>query len=328
MKSELDEISSKRGYRSARALFWRRSVADEIEAVRHVRPPFKREKCAVNSSAGKLAMTRDTGSASQRLAGTTRRVTNPRVANRRLPERIAIRVLDVAVASSMLVLTTPLMLAIAVLIKFDSPGPVLFRHVRVGKNRRRRTRSDYRGPDRRNVDSPGQPFELYKFRTMYVDARERFPELYAYEYQPGELHSMPIKTLVGTKKPIRRDHPDAVPGVELLEDPRITRIGRTLRRTSLDELPNLINVLKGHAHLVGPRPDIAENIRYYEPRHLAKLDVRPGVTGLAQVEGRGHLSFYETNEWDIAYVETRSFWLDVRILLKTIWTSLRGVGAF
>jgi lipopolysaccharide/colanic/teichoic acid biosynthesis glycosyltransferase len=81
-------------------------------------------------------------------------------------------------------------------------------------------------------------------------------------------------------------------------------------------------------HLVGPRPDIVENIRYYEKQHLVKLDVRPGVTGLAQVQGRGNLSFHETNEWDVEYVRNRSVWLDLKIFLKTLWVSLRGDGAF
>ncbi len=161
---------------------------------------------------------------------------------------------------------------------------------------------------------------------MYADARERFPELYAYSYDPEELHSMPIKVLVSTKNPAQGE--GVQPAAGLLDDPRLTRVGRFLRRTSLDELPNFINVLRGDMHLVGPRPDIVENIRYYEKRHLVKLDVRPGVTGLAQVQGRGNLSFHETNEWDVEYVRNRSVWLDLKILLKTLWVSLRGDGAF
>jgi lipopolysaccharide/colanic/teichoic acid biosynthesis glycosyltransferase len=202
---------------------------------------------------------------------------------------------------------------------------VLFRHVRIGENRRRRC-VPYKGPHRRVEDLFGKPFTLYKFRTMYADARERFPELYAYSYDPEELHSMPIKVLVSTKNPARGE--GVQPAAGLLDDPRLTRVGRFLRRTSLDELPNFINVLRGDMHLVGPRPDIVENIRYYEKQHLVKLDVRPGVTGLAQVQGRGNLSFHETNEWDVEYVRNRSVWLDLKIFLKTLWVSLRGDGAF
>ena len=236
-----------------------------------------------------------------------------------------IRAVDVAIAGAVLLVTAPLLVVIAILIKRDSPGPVLFRHVRIGANRRRRD-VPYRGSHRRDKDLFGKPFELYKFRTMQADARERFPELYEYRYDPHELHSMPIKVLVSTKSPA--SGPGVQPAAGLLDDPRLTRVGRWLRRTSLDELPNLLNVLRGDMHLVGPRPDIYENIRYYESQHLAKLDVRPGVTGLAQVQGRGNLSFHETNERDLEYVRHRSVWLDLKILAKTLWVSLRGDGAF
>ena len=236
-----------------------------------------------------------------------------------------IRAIDVTFASAILLLTSPLLLVIAIWIKLDSPGPVLFRHVRIGENTRRRD-VPYRGPHRRGKNLFGKPFTLFKFRTMYADARERFPELYEYRYDPHELHSMPIKVLVSTKSPA--SGPGVQPAAGLLDDPRLTRVGRWLRRTSLDELPNFLNVLRGDMHLVGPRPDIYENIRYYEPAHLAKLDVRPGVTGLAQVHGRGNLSFHETNEWDLEYVKNRSVWLDLKILAKTFWVSMRGDGAF
>jgi lipopolysaccharide/colanic/teichoic acid biosynthesis glycosyltransferase len=236
-----------------------------------------------------------------------------------------IRAIDVTVAGTVLLLTAPLLFVIAILVKLDSPGPVLFRHVRIGENRRRRD-VPYTGPHKRGEDLFGKPFTLYKFRSMYADARERFPELYAYEYDPEELHSMPIKVLVSTKNPAQGE--GVQPAAGLLDDPRLTRVGRFLRRTSLDELPNFINVLRGDMHLVGPRPDIVENIRYYEKQHLVKLDVRPGVTGLAQVQGRGNLSFHDTNEWDVEYVKNRSVWLDLKILLKTLWVSVRGDGAF
>lgn len=236
-----------------------------------------------------------------------------------------IRAIDISVAAAVLLVTAPLLAVIAVLIKYDSPGPVLFRHVRIGENKRRRN-APHSGPDRRAKNLYGKPFAIYKFRTMQADARERYPELYEYRYDPHELHSMPIKVLVSTK--LAASGPGVQPAAGLLDDPRLTRVGRWLRRTSLDELPNLLNVLRGDMHLVGPRPDIYENIRYYESQHLAKLSVRPGVTGLAQVRGRGNLSFHETNEWDLEYVQTRSVWLDLKILAKTLWVSMRGDGAF
>jgi len=252
--------------------------------------------------------------------------TDPTVPARSLPGSLLIRGIDVVVAGTGLLVTAPLMILIAILIKLDSPGPALFRHTRIGENRRRGEPHPYAGPHKRGENLFGKPFTLYKFRSMYTDARQRFPELYAYTYDDHELHSMPIKVLVSTKNP--STDPRQQPASALLADPRLTRVGRWLRRTSLDELPNLVNVLLGDMHLVGPRPDIFENIRYYEKQHLVKLDVRPGVTGLAQVQGRGNLSFHETNEWDVEYVRKRSAWLDLKILGKTLWVSLRGDGAF
>jgi lipopolysaccharide/colanic/teichoic acid biosynthesis glycosyltransferase len=162
---------------------------------------------------------------------------------------------------------------------------------------------------------------------MYADSRERFPDLYKYEHTEEELHRLPIKVLVGQKDMYRPDREGANPGQEFTEDPRVTWIGRLLRRSSLDELPNFINVLRGDMHLVGPRPDIFENILYYPEHHLKKLNVRPGITGLAQIMGRGRLSFYKTNELDVEYVRRRSLLLDLKILLKTIPAALWGKGA-
>ena len=238
--------------------------------------------------------------------------------------RLCVRTLDVVVSSTVLVLTLPLLLGIGLLIKLDSPGSVLFRHRRIGIDRRRSTRDDV--DDRRTATEYGTPFYLYKFRTMFADAKMRFPELYAYQYSPEELATLPIKILVGTPKD--PTGPDGSKGSRVdTADPRLTRVGRWLRKTSLDELPNFINVLKGDMHLVGPRPDIAENIRYYPEHHLPILRVKPGVTGLAQIRGRGRLTFLETNDADLEYVRTRSLALDVRILLKTLAVAVKGDGA-
>jgi lipopolysaccharide/colanic/teichoic acid biosynthesis glycosyltransferase len=162
---------------------------------------------------------------------------------------------------------------------------------------------------------------------MYADSRERFPDLYRYEYHEGELDSVPIKVLVGHRRvddgSKRFEHAEN-PG----NDPRVTRVGRWLRRTSLDELPNFLTVLRGDMSVVGPRPDIVENVRWYQPRHRLKLRVKPGVTGLAQVNGRGNLSFHDTNELDVEYVRNRSVIGDLRIILKTIRVTLTRDGAF
>jgi lipopolysaccharide/colanic/teichoic acid biosynthesis glycosyltransferase len=243
-------------------------------------------------------------------------------------ERLARRALDVLVSGVALVVLSPLMLLVAILVRLDSPGPILFRQVRIGQNRRRASRA--RAPEQRLHELFGRPFTLYKFRTMYFDAAERFPELYRYSYSPEELRTIPIKILVGKKSDAK-----GVLGDEsrlraslLGSDPRVTALGRWLRRTSLDELPNLLNVFLGDMHLVGPRPDIASNIAYYRPEELRILDVKPGITGVAQVRGRGLLTFEQTNACDLAYVEERSLALDLRILLQTIPVLLKREGAY
>lgn len=200
---------------------------------------------------------------------------------------IAQRAFEVAVAASVLVLTLPLMIALAVVVKLGTPGPVLFFQRRVGKD--------------------GRLFTFVKFRTMYTDARERFPELYAYRYTPEDLNSLKFK-------------------VE--EDPRVTPQGRWLRRTSLDELPNFWNVLTGDMALVGPRPEIPEMLPYYPGLSALKFSVRPGVTGLAQVSGRGHLSFRDTVRLDLEYARKASFLFDLKLILKTLKMVALGNGAF
>lgn len=202
----------------------------------------------------------------------------------------------------------PLMALLAAVIRLDSPGPAIFRQVRIGRDRRRgRGFSSVLGPDRRKHDLGGRPFEFYKFRTMVIDARDRFPELYRYEYTPAEIAALRFKLIV---------------------DPRLSGFGAWLRTTTLDELPNLINALKGDLRLVGPRPDIPEMIKYYTDEQRAKLRVTPGITGLAQTEGRGILSFQETLQKDLEYVRQRSVWLDLRIVAKTVRKALSRDGAF
>lgn len=200
--------------------------------------------------------------------------------------RFAKRTLDLSVALLMLIVCSPLIAVTAAFIALDSPGPVLFRQARVGKG--------------------GDPFTFYKFRTMWVDAKERFPELYSYDYSKEQVDTFFFKQAV---------------------DPRLTRAGRWLRKTSLDELPNLINVLKGNITLVGPRPEIPDVLRLYRPEQMAKFSVKPGVTGLAQVKGRNILRFQETIAADLTYVLHRSFFFDLEIMLRTVWVVVMRVGA-
>jgi lipopolysaccharide/colanic/teichoic acid biosynthesis glycosyltransferase len=164
----------------------------------------------------------------------------------------------------------------------------------------------------RAVDDPdawmaGQPFTFFKFRTMHVDARARFPELYAYRYSEEEIRTLKFK---------------------LIDDPRLTRFGRWVRRTSIDELPNFLNVLRGDMTLVGPRPEIPEMSRYYTAAQRLKFSVPAGITGPAQVNGRGQLSFQETVAFDLDYVRNRSLRGDLRLLWQTAKAVICGHGAY
>lgn len=207
------------------------------------------------------------------------------VRNERVP--FLLRVFEVSVAGVILLFGLPVMMVQWAIIRLGTPGPGLFFQHRVGIGQRL--------------------FRFVKFRTMYVDARERFPHLYAYRYSPDELLSLKFKS-------------DS--------DPRVTPQGRWLRRLSVDELPNFWNVLTGEMALVGPRPEIPEMLPYYKGEMLEKFSVRPGVTGIAQISGRGRLGFYETVELDVSYVRNRSFLLDFRILAKTVALIILRDGAF
>ncbi len=197
------------------------------------------------------------------------------------------RFLDILVSSVMLLVSAPIMLLIAYKIKKVSPGPAIFRQTRVGKD--------------------GSLFTFYKFRSMWPDARKRFPELYAYKYTQDEIKRLKFKKR---------------------EDPRIIPELHWLRKSSLDELPNFLNVLKGDMTLVGPRPDIPEMVKYYTERQMKKLSVKPGITGYAQINGRGDLGFQETLEEDLRYIEERSLLTDLWVILRTVAACFEREGAY
>ena len=203
------------------------------------------------------------------------------------PTPLLIRLVEIPLALLALLAGLPIMLLLAFLIRRDSPGPALFFQERVGIG--------------------GKTFRFVKFRTLYVDARQRFPELYAYKYSEADLRTMKFK---------------------IEDDPRVTRVGKWLRKTSLDELPNFWNVLKGDMALVGPRPEIPEMLRYYHGWMREKFAVRPGVTGLAQTSGRGRLGFMETVQLDVDYVQKRSIRYDAAIFLNTVRMVVLRDGAF
>jgi len=193
------------------------------------------------------------------------------------------RALDITLAGAALALTLPLMLALALLIRLDSRGPVLIHQERLGFRKK--------------------PFGMLKFRTMHVNSEQLTHELMSLNEATGPLFKM------------RRD-------------PRVTRAGRFLRRTSLDELPQLFNILLGDMTLVGPRPPLPRELDGYALEQSLRLAVVPGLTGLWQVSGRSDLPFGEMLRLDLEYIERRNLWLDLKILFKTLPCVLRGDGAY
>ena len=181
---------------------------------------------------------------------------------------------------------------VALAIRLDSAGPILFKQVRLGLK--------------------GQPFSMLKFRSMMADGDESIHRAYYTSLVDGDAES--------------RENEEG-DQVFLLDDPRVTRVGRFLRRTSIDELPNFLNVFKGDMTLVGPRPPIPYEVELYDERAKGRLAVKPGMTGLAQVSGRGSLSFARITDYDLDYVARQSMLLDLVILWRTIPAVLgrRGV---
>jgi len=182
--------------------------------------------------------------------------------------RIVKRAIDLLGSLTGLLITSPLLLGVALAIKLDDGGPVFFRQQRAGLK--------------------GQAFRIFKFRTMVINAEKQGAGVFVEE-----------------------------------EDPRITRVGKFLRHTSLDELPQLINILRGEMSLVGPRPTLPYQVENYDQKQMRRLDVKPGITGWAQVNGRSALTWPERIELDLWYIENWSLWLDLKIILKTFLVVLK-----
>lgn len=199
----------------------------------------------------------------------------------------AIRLLDLLGAVALLVLLAPLLLVVAAIVKLDSPGPALYRQRRLGRGL--------------------EPFSVAKFRTMEAGAG-------------AEAHRAHVERMIDGE-------PDSCPMAKLRGDARLTRIGSFLRRTSIDELPQLWNVLRGEMSLVGPRPPIQYEVDRYPPQAFRRFAVRPGMTGLWQVRGRSRLTFQQMVELDAEYVERRSLSLNLKILLLTLPAVIHGEGA-
>ena len=198
---------------------------------------------------------------------------------------MAKRAFDLLVVSAALVLLSPLIAVVALLVRLESPGPVLFRQRRVGKD--------------------GRVFDMYKFRTMRTDAAAESGSTPV--PQVSDFTSYVFDPLYGGK--------------------RYTRVGRFLRSSSLDELPNLLNVLRGDMSIVGPRPEVQELVAQYSPEYQRRHKVRPGMTGLAQVNGRGGLTYDETMLYDLEYVDHHSLARDLAILARTVPVVLSRKGA-
>lgn len=205
------------------------------------------------------------------------------------------RALDILLAGLALLAVSPLFLLFALLIKRSSPGPVFFVQERLGRD--------------------GRPFKFYKFRSMVHNSDDAIHRQFAAMFIAGDESGCAASNS-GEKV------------FKLKRDPRITPIGAFLRRTSLDELPQLINIVKGEMSLVGPRPPIAYEIENYQPWHMERLKAVPGLTGLWQVSGRSSVSFDDMVRLDIRYINEWSFRRDLAIIAKTVPVVLRGTGGY
>jgi lipopolysaccharide/colanic/teichoic acid biosynthesis glycosyltransferase len=222
---------------------------------------------------------------------------------------IAKRWMDILLSLGMILFFAPLMVAIAILVKLDSSGPAIFAQERIG--------SEVRGKNNRRSWSM-TAFTMYKFRTMYTN-------------NDASTHKAFVQAMIkNDDDTITKIQGGATSGADkykMKHDPRITRVGRWLRKTSLDELPQLFNVLKGEMSLIGPRPALGYEVELYTPAHLRRLEAKPGLFGLWQVKGRSSVSFEGMVALDVEYIEQQSLWTDVKILVETPFAVLKGKGA-
>jgi lipopolysaccharide/colanic/teichoic acid biosynthesis glycosyltransferase len=210
-------------------------------------------------------------------------------------ERFVKRLVDVAASLFVVVVGFPFFLAIALLIKLTSKGPVLFAQERIGEN--------------------GEVFTLFKFRTMRLDTDDSIHREFTRRFIEGRLANSAVdETSASVYK--------------LKADPRVTPVGRFLRKTSLDEFPQFLNVLRGEMTMVGPRPPLSYEMEHYQDWHKLRLAVKPGLTGLWQVSGRSAVPFNEMVMLDLYYIEHWSLLLDFKIMLRTIPVMLFGSGGF
>jgi lipopolysaccharide/colanic/teichoic acid biosynthesis glycosyltransferase len=216
------------------------------------------------------------------------------------------RLFDLLVAGVLLLILLPVVALIALLIALDTPGPAIFKQERVGARRRK---------NGRQATWEVGTFTMYKFRTMYNNADPEKHRAFVQAFINGDEEGM--ATQQGTATQVRK----------MVHDSRVTRVGRILRKTSLDEVPQFWNVLRGDMSLVGPRPPIPYEVEMYQAWHHQRLAIQPGLTGLWQVTARSSADFDEMVRLDLDYAQHQSFWLDFTILLKTPLVVLSGKGA-
>lgn len=185
--------------------------------------------------------------------------------------------MDIICSMSALIVLAPILIVVAILIKIESKGPVIFSQERVGINNKK--------------------FKMYKFRSMVVNAEDM-------------------------KEKLEKQNERKGPMFKIKNDPRITTIGRFIRKTSIDELPQLINILKGEMSIVGPRPSLPKEVIQFEPWMLERLKVKPGLTCYWQVQGRDHIEFEDWMRLDVKYVKDRNFLLDIKLIFKTFFVFL------
>lgn len=205
------------------------------------------------------------------------------------------RAFDLLVSLLALLVAGPVMLIIALIIKRSSPGPVFFIQERLGRD--------------------GRPFKFYKFRSMKHNSDDAIHRQFAAMFINGDNEGCSASN-------------EGEEVFKLKADPRITRIGAWLRKTSMDELPQLINIIKGDMSLVGPRPPISYEIENYQPWHMERLKAVPGLTGIWQVSGRSEVSFDDMVRMDVRYINQWSFWQDLAIIFKTVPVVLKGTGGY
>jgi exopolysaccharide biosynthesis polyprenyl glycosylphosphotransferase len=208
--------------------------------------------------------------------------------------RVSKRAFDVAVAVLCVVFLSPILALVALAIKLDSPGPILYKSTRIGEN--------------------GALFTMFKFRSMWNDA-------------DSSLHKAYVARLIEENLGLEEVEDVSEGTLKIKDDTRITRVGRIIRKTSVDELPQLFNVLRGDMSLVGPRPPLPYEVALYSDWHKQRLASLPGLTGWWQVKGRNRVSFDEMVRMDLYYAQHTSFWLDLKILFMTPWAVISGRGA-